>query len=128
MSCSRGWIKRSRRPSAPERGLPHFAAIANAHQLKPSSIAMLPGDPITQTFRCSAHADPAGGTIQLLQFAIALREFQLPVQALHWRVANDPRTVIIELTSVGTPALIERLAERIESITGITEVKVADPA
>ncbi|MDP1578807.1 MAG: hypothetical protein Q8M02_00915 [Candidatus Didemnitutus sp.] len=89
---------------------------------------MLPGDPITQTLRCTARADSTGGTVQLLQLAIALREYQLPLHALHWRAETDTAAIIIELTSAGPPALLERLAERISTIGGVHEVSLVRPA
>lgn len=89
---------------------------------------MFPGDSITRTFRCAARADSAGGTIQLLQLAIALREYQLPLHALHWRTEPDQTMISFELTSVGAPMLFERLAERIATIGGVSEVRVNEPA
>lgn len=89
---------------------------------------MLPSDPITQVLRCTASADSAGGTIQLLQLAMALREYQLPILALIWRRDADTPLVTIELTSVGTPALLERLAERVGTIAGVVEVNTVESA
>ncbi len=86
------------------------------------------GDPITQTLRCTARADSTGGLVQLLQLAIALREYQLPLHVLQWRAEPGTATLTIEFTTIGPPMLLERLAERVGMIGGVCDVVITDPA
>lgn len=82
---------------------------------------------IRQTLRCTARADSTGGSIQLLQLAIALREYQLPLHELRWRIETDAMTIVVELTIVGPRVLLERLAERLVAIPGVLHLSEPGP-